>query len=425
MKVILRSLLPGIALLVASQGDAQQWEKVSTNSPPPARRHATAIFDPVANRMIVFGGATASGNVNDVWSFAVGSSQWTNITPSAGAAPPPRLGHTAIYDQQSRRMIIWSGQGSGFYNDAWAFDLATLTWQELSPVGTKPNQRYGSAAVYDPVNHSLVITAGFTDAGRFNDTQALRLGSNQWVNVTPAGTKPVPRCLHTASYDAQRQRMMLYAGQSAGALNDFWAFDLTANAWMEITAIPRPTGRFFSSSVVAESRFLVFGGSSGGVSLNDTWSFDLEQNAWTELVTTGTPPEPRNGHTAVYLPSQREMMIFGGTGASLYNDVWVLGNLPTPVRHDEHLPHRFILHQNFPNPFNPSTTISFELPAESFVSLHVLDLLGRTVAELVHEQLPQGRHSRNWNAAGLPSGPYFYRFNANGYSETRMLMLLK
>ena len=427
MKRILKTtfLVLAAAIFRVDDSHSQQWTKLNTVSPPPGRRHATAIHDPQSNRMILFGGATEGGTMNDVWSLALATLTWSNITPAGGNTPAPRFGHTAIYDRQNHRMIVWSGQGSGFYNDAWAFDLTTHTWQELTASGVKPNQRYGSAAVYDPVNHSLIIAAGFTDAGRFNDTQSLRLASNEWVNLTPAGAKPVPRCLHTASYDAMRRRMMLYAGQSSGALNDFWAFDLTSNTWMELAFTPRPPGRFFSSSVVAGDQLLIFGGSSGSQSLNDTWAFDLEQNRWSEVSAAGTPPEKRNGHTAVYLPAQRAMMIFGGTGASLYNDVWVLENIAVGVKDDVHLPLRIALHQNYPNPFNPSTTIRFAVDRESLVTLQVFDLFGRIVATLADERLPAGTFTRAWNARGLPSGPYYYRLRANGSSQTRMLILLK
>ena len=404
---------------------AQLWKKLNPASPPPARRYAAAIHDPVSNRMILFGGSTQTGTVNDVWVLDIANSTWTDVTPGTGNAPAPRFGHNAIYDPQNHSMIVWSGQGIGFYNDVWSFNLSTHTWQELTASGTKPNQRYGSAAVYDPVNHSLVIAAGFTDAGRFNDTQSFRFASSAWINLTPTGTKPVPRCLHTASYDASRQRMMLYAGQSSGALNDFWAFDLTANTWTELPFTPRPPGRFFSSSIVAGDRFLIFGGSSGSENLNDTWEFDLLQNRWSEVATTGTPPDRRSGHTAVYIPSQRSMMIFGGTGTSLYNDVWLLENITVGVNEEATLPHWFTLHQNFPNPFNPSTTIRFELERESFVTLKIFDLFGRTVATLADERLAAGTFSRSWNAFALPSGPCYYRLQANGSSQTRMLMLVK
>jgi hypothetical protein len=88
-------------------------------------------------------------------------------------------------------------------------------------------------------------------------------------------------------------------------------------------------------------------------------------------------------------------------------------------------PREFALCQNYPNPFNPATTISFSLPRKSFVSLKVFDALGREVAILLADELPAGTYARQWNAAGLASGVYFYRLQAGLFSETRKLILLR
>jgi len=88
-------------------------------------------------------------------------------------------------------------------------------------------------------------------------------------------------------------------------------------------------------------------------------------------------------------------------------------------------PGTFSLSQNYPNPFNPSTTIAFNLPAKSFVSLNVFGLDGRQVATLVSEELSAGNHSRQWNAARLPGGVYFYCLQAGSIQETKKLILLK
>jgi hypothetical protein len=90
-----------------------------------------------------------------------------------------------------------------------------------------------------------------------------------------------------------------------------------------------------------------------------------------------------------------------------------------------HLPTDYVLSQNYPNPFNPSTTISFTLPLRSFVSLKVFDLLGRGVATIVSDELSAGTYTRQWNAANISSGIYFYRLQAGKYVETKRLILLK
>jgi hypothetical protein len=94
------------------------------------------------------------------------------------------------------------------------------------------------------------------------------------------------------------------------------------------------------------------------------------------------------------------------------------------------LPLSFSLSQNFPNPFNPSTTIRFQVAAATHVTLKVYDVLGREVASLVDEEKTGGEYRVTFDAANVASGVYFYRLQANGaggstYVETRKLVLLK
>jgi photosystem II stability/assembly factor-like uncharacterized protein len=88
-------------------------------------------------------------------------------------------------------------------------------------------------------------------------------------------------------------------------------------------------------------------------------------------------------------------------------------------------PSSYILQQNYPNPFNPNTTISFDLPSKSFVSLKVFDLMGREVATIISEKMSAGTYSRQWNAVNMSSGIYFYRLQAGSYTQTKKLVLLK
>jgi hypothetical protein len=89
------------------------------------------------------------------------------------------------------------------------------------------------------------------------------------------------------------------------------------------------------------------------------------------------------------------------------------------------VPEEFKLYNNYPNPFNPSTEIKFGLMKESFATLTVYDMLGRTVATLVRGQLRPGIYSATFNANGLSSGIYIYRLNAGTYVETRRMVLMK
>ncbi|HTX20127.1 MAG TPA: carboxypeptidase regulatory-like domain-containing protein [Bacteroidota bacterium] len=88
-------------------------------------------------------------------------------------------------------------------------------------------------------------------------------------------------------------------------------------------------------------------------------------------------------------------------------------------------PTTYALWQNYPNPFNPSTTIEFDLPRQSYVSLKVYNVLGQEVASLVDGDRPAGRYRQVWQASGAASGIYFYRLRTDLYSETRKMLLMK
>jgi len=85
----------------------------------------------------------------------------------------------------------------------------------------------------------------------------------------------------------------------------------------------------------------------------------------------------------------------------------------------------YYLYQNFPNPFNPTTTIIYSIPKLSFVTLRIYDVLGSEVETLINEEKAVGTYELNWNAANLPSGVYFYRLQAGSFVETKKMILLK
>jgi parallel beta-helix repeat protein len=89
------------------------------------------------------------------------------------------------------------------------------------------------------------------------------------------------------------------------------------------------------------------------------------------------------------------------------------------------LPERFALSQNHPNPFNPSTAISYSLPEHSIISLSIYNLLGRRVATIFEGVQQAGEHSVTWDASAFPSGVYFARLEAGGHSESVKMVLLK
>jgi hypothetical protein len=97
----------------------------------------------------------------------------------------------------------------------------------------------------------------------------------------------------------------------------------------------------------------------------------------------------------------------------------------TEINGGEKYPKEYTLGQNYPNPFNPSTTIRYQIPDRSFVTLKIYDLLGREVAALVNEEKPAGTYELTWNAEGLPSGVYFYQLRTGSFTGTGKMVFLK
>jgi len=89
------------------------------------------------------------------------------------------------------------------------------------------------------------------------------------------------------------------------------------------------------------------------------------------------------------------------------------------------VPAVFALEQNFPNPFNPSTTIRFSMPQSGLATLKVSDLLGREVATVVSGYLAAGQHAVSFNASQIASGVYYYTLTCGAFQQTKKLLLVR
>ena len=212
-----------------------RWRLVQPGGTPPSGRLGhSAIYDPVRDRMIVFGGSGWPDPFNDVWALSLtGSPTWTQLT-AAGTQPDPRMGHSAIYDPVRDRMIVFGGSGTtGDRNDVWALALAgTPAWTLLSPSGTPPSPRHQHGAIYDPVRDRLVVFGGYGPGDVLNDAWALTLSdSPAWTQLTPAGIPPSAGPA-TAIYDMGRDRMVVWGGDAA-------VWDL---AWSVPVSVPPGAG---------------------------------------------------------------------------------------------------------------------------------------------------------------------------------------
>jgi uncharacterized protein (TIGR03437 family) len=319
-----------------AQTSSLVWSRGNSSGEIPTPRFDAPIaYDAPGRQLLMFGGQDASGDRNDLWAYSVDRQQWTQINPR-GTPPNPRHGHTVTFDPVRRRIIIVAGQAGEFFGDVWAYDIPANQWTPLSGNSSGPSPRYGHSAIYDARRDRIVISHGFTsEQGRFDDTWAFDLATNTWRDISPAGTRPLRRCLHHAVYVSQNDQMLLYGGCSSGfgpcPQGDLWSFDLANNRWAEIARGLRPSPRQRYGMIFDDNRqkLVLFGG-LGGPPLNDTWEYDPAASAWTQVTPGGTTPAPRYRIEAAFSSDFGTAFFFGGVTSALSNDLLLLSSNPPP-----------------------------------------------------------------------------------------------
>jgi PKD domain/Kelch motif len=305
---------------------AQTWKQVSPSGTAPLPRlSGNQGYDATHDRFILYGGESYVGGsdsrLNDVWvvSDATGNSPaWHKLT-TAGAAPlagygvAPVLG-TTVYDSTSNRLIVYGGCayhcGYSVW-DTWVLTNANgleegviPTWSKLTTGAGYYEGRAEHSAAYDAINNRMIVFGGHM--AYFNTDQnnvlvlvdANGIGNPHWIHLSPTGTAPPVRRDSSVAYDPETNRLIVFGGQAypqadvVSNYNDVWVLT-NANGLGEGT----PT--------------------------------------WIQLTPTGDPPTARGGHSVVYNPTTRRLVLFGGYHDNRYpynnfpandyfNDVWVL-----------------------------------------------------------------------------------------------------
>ena len=141
---------------------------------------------------------------------------------------------------------------------------------------------------------------------------------------------------------------------------------------------------------------------------------------------TTTPPNSNNSSEilqVLFSSPDKQVSLADFTISNRVDDFTDAGSMPPGG--DPKLPTEFKLKQNFPNPFNPSTKITYSIPQAGHVTLKIFNLLGKEVATLVNKKQSAGSYPVEWHPQGLQSGVYFYRLQAGDFTQVRKLTLVK
>ncbi|MBN2601746.1 MAG: T9SS type A sorting domain-containing protein, partial [Candidatus Marinimicrobia bacterium] len=151
--------------------------------------------------------------------------------------------------------------------------------------------------------------------------------------------------------------------------------------------------------------------------------FDYHLTADSPCRETGTNLVVFEGDTLFYLPDS----CYSGAAPNIGR--WGV-DPALGTESSEKIPERFTLYPNYPNPFNPSTTIRYEVPRHARVELIIFDITGRRIRQLIRSEQQPGYYQTIWNGKNdaeqeVPSGQYFLLMNADGFRSTQKMLLLK
>ncbi len=182
------------------------------------------------------------------------------------------------------------------------------------------------------------------------------------------------------------------------------------DTWTAIATLPSSSS---ASQLLGFGNDLFACGENNGIFISTNLG-----TSWTNI-STGLPSPNFRYSLAIH----NGMMYAGTSGNSVWKRPLSQVTAIEPV--DSRVPAGYALRANYPNPFNPSTEIRFEVAGTEQVTLEVYDLLGRLVSVLVDGRLSPGTYSVSWNATGVPAGAYYLRMSAGAFSATGKMLFIK
>ena len=273
---------------------------------PTKRGEIYGIADEASNTLLVFGGndgpivdqTPKATYLDETWVFEPGTG-WTELDIEG---PSARGRYGQGYDGEKHRAILFGGRwrkdgGSGdydLYNDLWAFDFGTRTWEELDDGSDGPPPRYYGATFWDAENEAFYLYGGATNA----DPMAIKVADDfwkwteddGWKEFQTSGDAPSQRTFLAETFDAKRRRLVIFGGQVgdywSNAYNETYVLDLDGREWTELNdGDDAPSTRMHGQLLYdqARDRYILFGGHTDIGDGNDLWELDPESGEWSEL----------------------------------------------------------------------------------------------------------------------------------------------
>ncbi|XP_044038787.1 kelch repeat-containing protein [Siniperca chuatsi] len=325
--------------------------KTPTHSPlvSPSGRWGQTLCPIDSQTAILIGGQGARMQFckDPMWKLCTEDMSWVAAeTLAEGPTPEARIGHTAIYDPDSRRIFVFGGsKNKKWFNDVHILDTQSWKWTMVEAQGKVPPLAYHSCSMF---RGELFVLGGVFPRpnpepdGCSDSLYIFDPNLSIWYQPIVTGDTPSPRSGHSACVMQQRKIYVFGGWDTPVCYNDMYMLDL---GLMDFSAV-KTTGKapsprsWHGSAVLSDTKFLIHGGYNGNNALSDTFIFDIDTNSWTE-VTLPQLSVPRAGHSLITMETaghhrfseededvdmgsvSRTLLVFGGgdNEGNFYSDL--------------------------------------------------------------------------------------------------------
>jgi len=286
---------------------------------PSARRFHSMVCDEAHDKIILFGGATEKGLVDDTWSYDLRDNKWTKMNPST--KPSPRMGHAMTYGRGGK-VVLFGGMRTNLSlsDETWVYDYAIDDWIRMNP-STSPSARMYHDMTYDDCGE-IILFGGFNI--KYNDeTWEYDLENDEWTKMN-SPPNPSARSGHKMCDIPRLPGILLFGGKDEyGADDETWGF---TDDWGRFDVSIKPSTRYYHAMVMntQHSHWILFGGTDGIIYLDDTWVFTTPFKNWTKMNPSIRPP-PRAQHAMAYDEENDKVVLFGGidSNGDYFSDTWI------------------------------------------------------------------------------------------------------
>ncbi|KAB2062766.1 hypothetical protein ES319_A10G174200v1 [Gossypium barbadense] len=321
------------APVINSSGNSENWMVLSVagETPVPRFNHAATV---VGNKMIVVGGESANGLLDDVQVLNFDTFSWTMASSKLYLSPsnlplkiPSCKGHSLVSWGKKALLVGGRTDPANDKVSVWSFDTETECWSVMEAKGEIPVARSGHTVVRAS---SVLILFGGEDAKKkkLNDLHMFDLKSLTWLTLQCTGTRPSPRSNHIATLYDDKTLFVFGGASKSRTLNDLYSLDFETMVWSRIKIRGfHPSPRAGCCGILCGTKWYIAGGGSRKKRHAETFIYDILKSEWSVAITPLPSSITTNKGFSLVLVQHKDkdfLVAFGGCKKEPSNQVEVL-----------------------------------------------------------------------------------------------------